>query len=59
MRVTQVCLRQHIGRMFKRHWIVQGRKVPLETGAMAEMEKLNINVQDAMEYVYGKPKTIE
>lgn len=41
--------RQHIGRMFKKHWIVQGQRVPQETGAEAELAAKNILVHDPKE----------
>ncbi|KAL1375215.1 hypothetical protein pipiens_017626 [Culex pipiens pipiens] len=46
MRLTSVVLRQHIGFHFKRHWIVQGKRVPSETGATAELAARGIPVVD-------------
>lgn len=52
MRLTQICLRQHIGRMFKRHWVIQGKRVPIEMPI--DVTKFGIVPQDALEYVSGK-----
>lgn len=54
MRLTQICLRQHIGRMFKRHWVVQGKKIPVDNGSISELAKLGIFPEDAVEFVSGK-----
>lgn len=55
MRLTQVLFRQHGDRMFKKHWIVQGRRRPQDTGAKAYLESLGIPVLDAVEYINQKP----
>ncbi|XP_055524558.1 39S ribosomal protein L37, mitochondrial [Wyeomyia smithii] len=49
MRFTPILLRQHIGFHFKKHWIIQGKRVPVETGAQAELEARGIPVIDANE----------
>lgn len=49
MRLNVVLRRQHIGRMFKKHWIVQGQRVPQETGAEAELAARNVLVHDPKE----------
>lgn len=56
MRLTQICLRQHIGRMFKRHWVVQGKKVAIDDGSISELAKLGIFPHDANEFLSGKTK---
>lgn len=55
MRLTGVLYRQHAGFMFKRHWLVQGRRVPQDTGAKAALESQGIPVLDATEYLTKKP----
>ncbi|KAH8382714.1 hypothetical protein KR009_004906 [Drosophila setifemur] len=45
MRLTNKLCAQHIGWHFKKHWLVQGKRVPKETGAAAELLKLGIVVK--------------
>ncbi|XP_032592782.1 39S ribosomal protein L37, mitochondrial [Drosophila grimshawi] len=45
MRLTNKLYAQHIGWHFKKHWQVQGRRVPKDTGAAAELIKLGIQVK--------------
>lgn len=51
MRPTQVLRAQHLGFMFKKHWLIQGRRTPKESGAKALLEAQNIAVVDANEFV--------
>lgn len=51
MRVTQVLRAQHLGFMFKKHWLVQGNRIPRDSGAKAALESRGIEVLDATEYV--------
>lgn len=51
MRVTQVLRAQHLGFMFKKHWLVQGKRVPRDSGAKAELESRGIEVLDATEFI--------
>ncbi|XP_001662478.2 39S ribosomal protein L37, mitochondrial [Aedes aegypti] len=44
MRFSAVLFRQHIGFHFKKHWIIQGKRVPSETGAQAELAARGIPV---------------
>uniref|UniRef100_W8CD51 Large ribosomal subunit protein mL37 n=1 Tax=Ceratitis capitata TaxID=7213 RepID=W8CD51_CERCA len=39
MRFTNSLWAQHLGWTFKRHWLVQGKRIPRDTGAAAELEK--------------------
>ncbi|KAH8342123.1 hypothetical protein KR059_012603 [Drosophila kikkawai] len=45
MRLTNTLCAQHIGWHFKKHWLVQGKRVPKETGAAAELLKLAVAVK--------------
>ncbi|XP_064540659.1 large ribosomal subunit protein mL37-like [Drosophila montana] len=45
MRLTNKLYAQHIGWHFKKHWQVQGRRVPKETGAAAELLKTGIQLK--------------
>lgn len=51
MRVTQVLRAQHLGFMFKKHWLVQGKRVPRDSGAKAVLEARGIEVLEATEFV--------
>lgn len=51
MRLTAILRKQHIGRMFKKHWIVQGQRVPVETNAQQTLENLGFKVEDALEVI--------
>ena len=54
MRITQPLCKQHIQRMFKRHWLVQGKRKILDTGSERYLEKLGIPVIDAKKFVENK-----
>lgn len=55
MRLTSALFRQHGDFMFKRHWLIQGRRIPQDSGAKAALEGQQIPVDDAVEYVKRKP----
>lgn len=46
MRLTTVLCKQHIGRMFKKHWRIQSKRVPFVTEAEAEMQARGIPVYE-------------
>lgn len=50
MRITQALRAQHLGFMFKKHWLVQGKRVPRDTGAKAVLEARGKEVLDAVQY---------
>lgn len=54
MRITAILRAQHIGNMFKRHWKVQGRRIPHKTGAFKYLEENGIPVVDVLDVVYPK-----
>lgn len=54
MKLSQVLKRQHINFMFKKHWLVQGKRVPIDTGVEEKLKKLGIEVVDANEFVKEK-----
>ncbi|XP_003736663.2 39S ribosomal protein L37, mitochondrial [Drosophila pseudoobscura] len=45
MRLTNQLCAQHIGWHFKKHWLIQGKRVPRETGAAAELLRLSAQVR--------------
>lgn len=51
MRLTVALFRQHGDFMFKRHWLIQGRRKPQDSGAKAVLESQGIPVIDAEEYL--------
>lgn len=55
MRITPCLYRQHMGRMFDRHWHVQRTRKAIETGAEEALRARNITAIDAKEVV-AKPK---
>ncbi|XP_075982545.1 mitochondrial ribosomal protein L37 [Anticarsia gemmatalis] len=59
MRLSQVLNRQHIGFMFKKHWIVQGKRVPIDTGVEEQLKAKGIQVEDALEFVKKEPERHE
>lgn len=58
MRITRVLCQQHIGTMFKRHWKVQGKRIPLPTEALSILREKGIPVIDAVDFAMPKPPTI-
>ncbi|XP_026760659.1 39S ribosomal protein L37, mitochondrial [Galleria mellonella] len=59
MKLSQVLNRQHIGFMFKKHWLVQGKRVPIDTGVEEVLRAKGIPVEDALEFVKEKPEPRE
>ncbi|XP_028165329.1 39S ribosomal protein L37, mitochondrial [Ostrinia furnacalis] len=59
MKLSQVLYRQHIGFMFKKHWMIQGKRVPVDTGVEDALKAKGIPVEDALEFVKDKPETHE
>lgn len=59
MKLTQVLNRQHIGFMFKKHWLVQGKRVPIDTGLESILKEKGIPVQDALEFITNEPEKRE
>lgn len=51
MRITNVLFRQHLGFMMKRHWRIQGKRTPTETGAQMALEARGMKVLDPKEYL--------
>jgi hypothetical protein len=54
MRLTTVLCKQHIGRMFKKHWRIQRKRVPIVSQAEGALEALGIPVYDANDIIEEK-----
>lgn len=59
MKLSNVLYRQHVGFMFKKHWLVQGKRVPIDTGIEECLKAKGILVEDAQEFVKEKPEQRE
>lgn len=59
MRVISVLYRQHIDRMFKKHWRIQGNRIPRDTGAETHLKSLGIPVFDAQDIIKETKKEIK
>lgn len=59
MRLSQVLNRQHIDFMFKKHWLIQGKRVPIDTGIEEQLKSKGIKVEDALEFVKWEPERKE
>ncbi|XP_049877666.1 39S ribosomal protein L37, mitochondrial [Pectinophora gossypiella] len=59
MRLTKILNRQHIGFMFKKHWLVQGKRIPFDTKVEEYLKAKGIQVEDALEFVKEKPEVRE
>ncbi|KAH8358492.1 hypothetical protein KR093_000471 [Drosophila rubida] len=61
MRLTNKLYAQHIGWHFKKHWQVQGRRVPKDTGAAADLLKMGVQVKTSEDVLNPKrePKLVE
>lgn len=57
MRLTQKLCAQHLDYWFKQQWKRVGQRIPIDTGAQAELERLGIKVIDAKE-VLQDPKPV-
>lgn len=56
MRITSCLYRQHLGFMFKRHWLIQGKQTPSDTGAENHLKARGIEVLEANKFFRGPKK---
>ncbi|CAG9789310.1 unnamed protein product [Diatraea saccharalis] len=59
MRLSQVLKKQHLDFMFKKHWLVQGKRVPIDTGVEEYLKNKGIPVVDALEFIKEKEEPHE
>ncbi|XP_022121277.2 39S ribosomal protein L37, mitochondrial [Pieris rapae] len=51
MKLSRVLYAQHIGFMFKKHWLIQGKRVPIDTGVEQYLKEKGIKVEDALDFI--------
>lgn len=49
MRLTSKLYAQHLGWTFKKHWKVQGKRVPTDTGAQNVLASMGFEVKEVSE----------
>lgn len=54
MRFSPRLYAQHLGWTFKKHWQIQGKRIPNDTGAASELQKLGIQVKDVEDVINPK-----
>lgn len=54
MRITQTLRAQHLGFMFKKHWQIQGHRIPTDTGAETDLTARGLKVVDANKFLAVK-----
>lgn len=54
MRFTPKLYAQHLGWTFKKHWQLQGKRIPTDTGAINDLQKFGVNVKDAQDVINPK-----
>lgn len=59
MRFTARLYAQHLGWTFKKHWQIQGKRIPNDTGAAADLEKLGIKVKDVQDVIAAKKEMLQ
>lgn len=47
MRLTITLLKQHNHRMFRKHWLVQGKRVPLDMKSEESLLKKGVQIVEA------------
>lgn len=59
MRLTSKLYAQHLGWTFKKHWKVQGKRVPRDTGAQNVLASMGFEVKEVKEALKPKLEKIE
>lgn len=59
MKLTRILCRQHIDRMFKAHWRVQGKRVPIDTKAEKVLAAKGIPVYNPQDVIREKRQKLK
>lgn len=51
MRLSTVLFQQHIGRMFRDHWRVQGKRLVIDNGALNAVQQRGLDFEDVEEFI--------
>lgn len=51
MRLTITLLKQHNQRMFRRHWLVQGKKTPIDMKSEEVLVKKGVQIVEATSFL--------
>lgn len=54
MKLSQVLYKQSIGRYFRQHWDVQGKKKVFDSGAEDILKSNGVTVQKAEDFLYER-----
>lgn len=54
MKLSTVRFQQHVGKMFRRHWKVQGTKRVLDHGSLKQLQMRGIEFEDALDVIKEK-----
>ncbi|GLV39876.1 mitochondrial ribosomal protein L37 [Carabus blaptoides fortunei] len=59
MKITRILCRQHIDRMFKAHWRVQGKRVPIDTKAEKVLAAKGVPVYNPQDVIREKRQKLK
>jgi hypothetical protein len=59
MRRSAVLLQQHAGKLFLKHWKVQGTRVVRDSGALRVLKERGIELTEATDIIAEKPPVRE
>lgn len=54
MRITQSLCAQHIYQAFKRHWKIQGARIPRDNGSLEACDANGVKYEDVLEFYRPK-----
>lgn len=54
MRITLSLLKQHNQRMFRRHWLVQGKKIPKDMKSEEALVKKGVQIIEASSFLESR-----
>lgn len=59
MRLTRQLYAQHLGWTFKKHWKVQGNRVPRDTGAKNVLASMGFEIKEVADVLKQKHERVE